>query len=172
MQKQYWSALIVLVSELKKCDEKNLTSASLALAYICIDTLANLSREKDKPQGTRSDFKKWVDTYLKAHEQQLYQYRGKDVYAARCAFLHSYSSEAELYKTDNDIKKFGYSDSGQHAYNPEIDERFVIIGTKSFINDVIIGIEAFLNDCKNNKELKVLVESRLPSVLQNIQISK
>lgn len=172
MQQQYWSVLIGLVSELKKCDEKNLTSASLAMAYICIDTLANLSREKDKSQGTRYDFKKWVDTYLKAHEQQPYQYRAKDVYAARCAFLHSYSSEAELHKTDNDVKKFGYSDGGQHAYNPEINERLVIIGTKSFINDVVIGIETFLNECKNNNELKFLVEARLPSVLQNIPVSE
>lgn len=79
-------SIVDLVSEMKRCDECGITSASVAMAYICIDTLANLARPLDKPRVTRADFRDWVNEYLKGHKEQPYQYRGKDVYAARCAF--------------------------------------------------------------------------------------
>ncbi len=60
----------------------------------------------DKSKVTRSDFKEWVDTYLTCHENQPYKYRGKDVYAARCAFLHTYGSEAELHESDPDTIRY------------------------------------------------------------------
>jgi len=87
-QQSNWQAIAGLVAQLKRCDECEITIAAVAMSYICIDTLANLSRPPDKVKVTRSDFKQWVDTYLKGHEDQRYQYRGKDVYAARCAVLH------------------------------------------------------------------------------------
>ncbi len=59
-----WKAIIGLVSELKRCDECHITTAAVAMAYICIDTLANLSRPANKDKVTRSDFKEWVDTHL------------------------------------------------------------------------------------------------------------
>ena len=35
-------------------------------------------------------------------------------------------------------------DGGKYAYDPAIDERLVIIGTMSVINDVVIAVEAFM----------------------------
>ena len=115
-----WQAITGLVSELKRCDDSNITTASVAMAYICIDALANLARPASKERVTRSDFKQWVDTHLKAHPDQPYQYRGKDVYAARCALLHKYGSAAELHEEDADTIMFGYHDGGEHKYNPDI----------------------------------------------------
>jgi len=51
-----WQSIIELVSELKRCDEYGITTASVAMAYVCIDALANLSRPINKPKVTRSDF--------------------------------------------------------------------------------------------------------------------
>ncbi|MDZ7794935.1 MAG: hypothetical protein U5P10_14955 [Spirochaetia bacterium] len=48
-----WESLIGLVSELKKCDEIGLITASVAMAFICIDTFSNLTRPIDKSRGTR-----------------------------------------------------------------------------------------------------------------------
>jgi len=70
------------------------------------DTLANLARPANKKKVTRSDFKEWVNAHLEGHPDQPYQYRGKDVYAARCALLHKYGSEAELHKEDPDTIMF------------------------------------------------------------------
>jgi len=161
-----WQAIIYLVSELKRCDENGIITASLAMAYICIDALANLARPLNKQRVTRSDFKEWVDTYLKTHPEQPYHYRGKDVYAARCALLHTYGSEVELHEEDPDTIIFGYHNGGKHQYNPDINRGLAIIGTKSFINDVIIAAESFLENCRNDASLRHRVESRLNKFLK------
>lgn len=163
-----WQVIIGLVSELKRCDEHNFTTASVAMAFICIDTIASLGRPKGKPKVTRSDFKQWVDAHLKCNPEQPYKYRGKDVYAARCAFLHTYGSEAELHEQDPDTIKYAYHDGGRHEYNPNIEKGLVIIGTKSFINDVICAVESFLKMCGNDSELRARVEERLPNVLNTV----
>lgn len=151
-----------MVAELKRCDQCGVTTASIAMAYICIDALANLARPIGNEKVTRTDFKKWVEKYLNAHSDQPYQYRGKDIYAARCAFLHAYGAEAELHEKDPDTIKFGYHDGGRHEYNPEVEPRLVLIGARSFVSDVVYAVEAFLQECQKDKALRERVEARLP----------
>ncbi len=165
-QRNNWQSILGLVSELKRCDEYGITTAAVAMAYICIDTFANLMRPIEKKMVTRADFKEWVDSYLKAHPEQPYQYRGKDVYAARCALLHKYGAEAELHDEDPDTIRFVYHNGGKHKYKPDVKPRLVIIGTKSFINDVVIGVESFLQECQNDTGLRERVEPRLVHILQ------
>ncbi len=160
-----WQTIIGLVSELKRCDDCDITTGAIALAFICIDALASLGRPTNKPKVTRADFKEWVDTYLKAHPEQPYQYRGKDVYAARCAFLHTYSSSAELHEEDPDTIKYGYNNGGKHIYAPDVNPSLVLIGTKSFVDDVVCGVEQFLNECKSDSSLRLRVEGRLQELL-------
>lgn len=164
----HWETIIGLVSELKRCDKNGITTAAVAMAFICIDTFANLARPIDKSRVTRSDFIEWVIQFLKEHPDQPYKYRGKDVYAARCAFLHTYGSEAQLHEEDPNLIKFAYHDGGMHAYNREIDPTLVIIGTKSFINDVVCAGRSFMEECNNDTLLRRRVEERLPHVLQSI----
>lgn len=161
-------AISGLVSELKRCDECNITTASVAMAFICIDSLANLGRPADKKKVTRSDFKEWVNTHLKGHSDQPYQYRGKDVYAARCALLHKYGSEAELHEEDTDTIMFAYHDGGKHQYDSSVNKNLALIGTKSFVNDVIDAVASFLKLCKEDSKLRHLVEERLPSLLKTM----
>ncbi len=166
-----WKAIVGLVSEIKRCDEADINTAAVAMSFICIDLLASLGRPVDKDRVTRSDFKQWVDTYLQGHADQPYQYRGKDVYAARCAFLHTYGSTAELHTEDSDTIKYVYHDGGKHAYDPNENSNLVIIGMKSFINDVVHGVNAFISACKDDALLRSRVEVRLPSVLQFMPVS-
>lgn len=160
-----WLSIIGLVSELKACDKAGLVTASLAMSFVCIDTLANLGRSEEKVRVTRKDFQEWVDKYLKGHSDQAYQYRGKDVYAARCAFLHTYGSEAEIHSKDPDIFIYGYHNGGRHAHDRSVDERMVVIGTRSFVNDVICAADSFLKDCKADLGLRKRVENRLGGIL-------
>lgn len=161
-----WKSVLDLVSELKLCDEHGITTASAAMSFVCIDALANLSRPKDKARVTRADFKEWVDKHLKADPEQPYQYRGKDVYAARCALLHSYGSESEVHQEDAETIKFAYHDGGRHQFDKSVEPRLVIIGTKSFVNDVVHAVVSFLNECRSDASLKARVEPRLSQVLQ------
>ncbi len=141
------------------------------MAFICIDTMAFLGLPAGKDKQGRADFIAWVDRYLKGHEDQPYQYRGIDVYGARCALLHAFGSEADYHQQNSDAKKFGYHDGGKHAYDPAIDEHLVIIGTASFLNDVVIAVEAFIQDWKKDPDLRARVASRLSKVLETFPVA-
>lgn len=169
-QQANWGALTALVSELKRCHDGGITTASIAMAYICIDAFANLSRPKNKKEVTRADFIKWVDIYLHADSDQLYQYRGKDVYAARCAFVHTYGSEASLHTKDKSTIMFCYHDGSDHYYQPDENRRLVLIGTKSLIPDVIRAVRDFILKCKQDALLRGLVEPRLENVLGHLPV--
>ena len=160
-----WDGVKALVAEIKKCEHAGATTAAVAMAYVCIDTMAFLSLPAGREIQGRADFIAWVDAFLTGHPDQPYQYRGLDVYGARCAVLHAFGSEADFHDKNKDAKKFGYHDGGKHAYNPDVDERLVIIGTASFLNDVTHAVVAFLDACKADAELQQRVEARLPKVL-------
>ena len=122
---------------------------------------------EEKEQQTRADFIAFVDTYLKAHEDQPYQYRGIDVYAARCAMLHRYGSEAALHRKDPTIKMFGYSGGGgRHFFNPDVSTTLVIIGTASLLNDIAIAVTDYMKACLVDTSLRTRAEQRLPHVLK------
>ena len=159
-----WGAIIGIIAEIKHCEAAGATIAAVTMAYVCIDTMAYLSMPAGQTSQTRSDFIAWVNTYLKGHPDQPYEYDGLDVYAARCSLLHAFSAEADLHRRDQNIRKFGYHDGGQHAFNPEVSPNLVIIGTASFLNDVVIAVESFIKACQQDNELRQLVESRLPAV--------
>lgn len=116
---------------------------------------------------TRADFINWVNTSLHAHENQPYQYAGIDVYAARCAMLHTFGAEAAAHRQDPDIGKFIYSDGGAHVYDPAVSPNVVIIGTASFLNDVVIAVGDFMGACQKDAALRQRVAARLPSIYQS-----
>ncbi len=163
-----WDRITGLVAEIKKCEEAGATISAVSMAYICIDTMAFLSLPVGRDCQGRADFISWVDTYLKGDEEQPYQYRGLDVYGARCAVLHTFGSAANFHQQNPDAKRYGYHDGGKHAYNPTVDEHLVIIGTASFLNDVVIAMQTFLAECHKNVDLRQLVEARLPRVLATL----
>ena len=156
--------IVNLVREIKKCEEAEATMAAVIMCFVCIDTMAFLAMPAERNRNTRADFVHWVNRYLKADSSQSYQYRGQDVYAARCAVLHSFSAEGDAHRKDRSIIKFGYTDGGQHAFNPDIDDSLAIIGTASFINDVVFAVEEFLRDAQQDTELRVRIGSRLDKV--------
>lgn len=160
-----WGGVKALLAEIKKCEEAGATTAAVAMAYISIDTMAFLALPAGKEVQGKSDFITWVDKYLTGHHDQPYQYRGLDVYGARCALLHAFGSEADFHDKNPDAKKYGYHDGGKHAYDPNINDHLVLIGTASLINDVLIAIEKFIETCKADSDLRQRVEGRLTKVL-------
>ncbi len=90
---------------------------------------------------------------------------GLDVYGARCALLHAFSAHANFHEQNPDAKKFGYHDGGRHAYDPAVNEHLVIVGTASFLNDVVHAVTTFMQACRDDAELRQRVEARLPRVL-------
>ena len=91
---------------------------------------------------------------MESHEDQPYRYRGVDVYGARCALLHAFGTEVDYHQQNPEAKRFGYHDGGRHAYDPAIDERLVVIGTASLLNDVVIAIGRFIQTCQADPDLR------------------
>ncbi len=160
-----WDGVEALIAEIRRCEQAGATVSAVAMAYVCIDTMAFLSLPVGRESQGRDDFISWVNTYMEGDEEQPYQYRGLDVYGARCALLHAFSAHANFHEQNPDAKKFGYHDGGRHAYDPAVNEHLVIIGTASFLNDVVIALTTFMQACRDDAELRQRVEARLPRVL-------
>lgn len=165
-----WGAIKGLIDEIKTCEKAGATTSAVAMAFVCLDTMAYLSLPAGREARGKADFIAWVDAHLKGHDDQPYQYRGLDVYGARCAMLHAFGSKADFHEKNEDAKTFGYHDGGEHAYDPAVDERLVIIGTVSFLNDVVHAVGAFLEGCKADADLRARVEGRLPEVLATFPV--
>ena len=166
-----WNAIKDLVDEIKTCEKAGATTSAVAMAFVCIDTMSYLSLPSDRETQGKLDFINWVNAYLKGHEDQPYQYRGLDVYGARCAMLHGYGSDSDFHEKNGSAKKFGYHDGGKHAYDPAVNEHLVMIGTGSFLNDVVHAVSVFLESCKGDADLRARVEARLPRVLATFQVN-
>lgn len=157
-----YTPLIQLVHEISTAQDAGATVAALAMVYIGIDTMALLASPLGQKNQTRFDFIAWVNQYLKSDPASEYQYEGADVYAARCAVLHSYGSVAAMHEGSNPPRKFGYVDSGPHKKDGLA--RFVLISVASLIHDFGKAMEAFVSDLRTDPDLKHRVDSRIGSL--------
>lgn len=157
-----------LIQEIKKCEEAGAITAALAMSFICIDAAVYLSLPEDREKQVKSDFIDWVDNYLKADPQQTYTYRGIDVYGARCAVLHSFSSESDFHLVNPEAKIYGYHNGGRHAESRDIHDRLVLVGIPSFVDDVVRAVSQFLTDSLSNPDMKSRIEVRNQKMLAHL----
>jgi len=69
-----------------------------------------------------------------------------------------------------EAKIFGYHDGGKHAVDPSVSARIIIIGTTSFLNDVVIAVESFIKAMLTDLDLRSRVNQRLPRVLTTFPV--
>lgn len=165
-----YQPIINFVESIKKMDAQGFSVEAAVFVFIGIDTLCRLSLPLGETKQTRTHFKEWVQKYFKGHSRQPYQYNPEDMYAARCSLLHNYGSEADIHTGTPTLKKFGYHDGGTHFIKPDIDPNFVIIGTKSFVNDFTIAVSDFIVEAKTNPNLKARIDSRIGQVFAHFPI--
>ncbi len=79
---------------IQHCVRQRLHLPALILIYSGIDSMAWLDRPEDKSTATRHDFMRWVDEFL-LPDSSLHC-SSWDLYAARCAILHSMTPESSL----------------------------------------------------------------------------
>ncbi|MFT3931057.1 MAG: hypothetical protein QM709_12265 [Spongiibacteraceae bacterium] len=158
-----------LVNEISTAYDVGATVAALSMVYIGIDTFAWLSLPLERDRQTRNDFYEWVDTYLKTEDEQPYQYVGKDLYAARCAVLHTFATLADLHKKVPAPKKFGYVDNGPHQHD---GGDLVLISVAVLIRDFGSATQRFLQAIQADASLKKRVESRLDQLLNATPIQR
>jgi hypothetical protein len=159
-----------LLNEIARCQNADATVAAVAMVYVFIDTMAFLAMPAGQTAQTRKDFISWVDTYLKAESSQRYQYRGLDVYAARCSLLHAFSAEADAHRKDPSVSVFGYLDNGPHAFDPAESPRLAMISVAVLIRDLCKATERFVGDWLSDHTLRARVASRLPALYNTFSL--
>lgn len=162
-----YKPLLDMLKEAHMAHDAGATVSALAMIYIGIDTMAWLSLPIGKKKQGRSDFCKWVDSYLQTDGGQPYQYDGRDVYAARCAVLHMFSSLSELHKENPPPKQFGYLDNGPHCTD---GGNLVLISVAILLRDFSHAIARFMGAMQKDTELKARVDSRITELLSTTPI--
>lgn len=155
--------LVDIIKSIELCLNAKLQLSSLILLYSGIDIVAWLNRPASKEQASRKDFIRWVDDYLLPNPN--IKCRAIDLYAARCAIVHSYSFSSRLSK-DGEAKEIYYSwgKANLKSLQNDIDRRLKKSAVAIHINDFLEafkkGIEKFKLSVKNDKEKEKIVCGR------------
>jgi hypothetical protein len=151
-------------NDIHVCLKNNAPTGAIILTYCAIDAMAYLSMPAGKQKVGRSDFKNWVEKYMKTDPEQSYQYDKEDLYGARCGIVHTYAAESDVSKS-NKCRIIVYKPNClEHFYEPEKNSDLVVLGINLFIRDFYDAIDRFLSDILNDESLRKLVEERLPNL--------
>lgn len=163
-----YKPILDMLDQVRKAQDGGATIAALAMVYVGIDTMAWLSLPVGTEKQGRTDFYRWVDSYLKADATGAYQYAGKDVYAARCAVLHQFSTVADLHRQKAPPKKFGYLDNGPHRTD---GGDLVLISVATLIRDYFRAVAAFTSAAQTDAALKARIDSRMDELLNTTALA-
>ena len=157
------TGIMNLIDEIRKCEEADATLATIALCYMCIDAMAYAAMPADKAKNDGKDFRDWVDQYLKADPKQPYQYAGRDIWGARCSYLHTFSPSSDFHEKHPDAIKLLYHVGNSHGFDPENAAGYALIDVPTFVDDITNAIQVFLTEANANPENGPLVTQRLNS---------
>lgn len=134
--------------------------AAAILTYCGIDAMAFLTMPKGQANTTRTDFIKWVDDYLVFHDGL--KLAGLELYAARCALVHTYSTEAELHRNGKVLRQIAYTDE----MLPEIAEsdeepNLVLVSIRGLVDAFHDGVAETIKTWMADREKRELAEVRL-----------
>jgi len=153
-----------LVSTMEVCCKEKLVLPSLILLYSGMDIMAWLSRDKSHVDSTRHDFTHWINTYLLPGHG--FTCKAKDLYAARCSILHSYTSESQLSR-QGEAKKVFYSWGTAHPESLQqiIDvssekDKVIVLHVDLLMDAFKEGVQRFNKALSKDRSLSLLVYSR------------
>lgn len=150
----------------------NAISPAVLSIYVAIDTMAYLSLPLGKDTQGKTEFINWVERYLKTDLTQSYQYTGKDIYGARCAKLHAFSSNSK-YAKDNHCMLYSYSTYKDHTINyPGTKKEYVLISVPLLLSDLEKAINNFCLDIQKDSSLKACVDSRKNGILRILNVKQ
>lgn len=161
-----------IIKDVNDAWDRKSCRATLILLYTGIDAMAHLTMPAGKDKVTRADFVAWVEKYLQfrgADKNPTLTLPGIELYAARCALLHTYSSEADLHKEGKVKRQIGYGDE----FLPEVAEKaeikhLVMVSIRGLVDAFARGIAATLQDIKSNEPRSKLFSERLDKMVHEL----
>jgi len=152
-----------IIKSIELCLNAKLQISSLILLYSGIDIIAWLNRPVSKEFANKEDFIRWVDDYLLPNSN--IKYEAINLYAARCAIIHSYSFSSRL-SEEGKAKEIYYAWGNANAklLQNDIDGRSKKSAIAIHINDFLEafkeGVEKFKLSIKSDKEKEKIVCGR------------
>ena len=143
----------------------------LLLTLAGIDAMAFLGMQGTKEKSSRSDFIRWVETYIQFPcEEQL---SGLELYAARCAALHSYSTESALSITEQ-CREIGWMGEAvpEIVYNPRVSESLVMVSVPALVAAFFEGIDRFLIHLYADSDRAAIADERFGRILHMLPIEQ
>jgi len=146
--------------------------AVLILAFSAIDAMAHLTMSETKDKVTRSDFIAWAEKYLRfrdAKGERTLVLPGLELYAARCALVHTYSSEADLHKKGEVKRQVGYGGEflPEVAADPNV-KNLVMVSIRGLVDALSEGVVATLKDITHDEPRRKLFAARLEKMIQEL----
>ncbi len=145
---------------------------ALVVLYSAIDTLAWVSLESG--DVTRSAFYEWVDTYIVP--EKLIGCTAQDLYAARCAIVHSGTTESKLSR-DGKARELWYVTSSSSA--EQLQKYAQSVGSNAYVIPFTLLVAAFTEGATNfsealarNSDLNTRCVERMKHWLRFMTVSK
>jgi len=154
--------------DIKKSIKNGVLGGTVILTLSAIDAMAYLAMPLGQKEVHRNNYIDWVNKYMRTDPKQPYQYRGIDLYGARCGIVHRYGVKSRL-SEQGKCKIFAYNNGSKHYYNATIDKDLVILSIPRLVNDFFKAVSEFLHEAKSNAELKKRIDSR---ILNLFRVSK
>ena len=150
--KQFYKNYYQYIRGIETCIAGNLISPALTLIYSGIDTVAWLAYG-DIPVKER--YIKWVENYM--YTEKPLNPRPIDLYAARCAILHTLTPESSLSKSgDAEQIKYAWGKASVEKLENRGAELNISMGLCLHINDLFesfrFGIANFLEQSSLDSE--------------------
>lgn len=151
---------------------KNHIGQALVVAYSAVDTFGLLDAPSSQASSTGASFKAWTRTYLLP--QPGINFTDVDFWAARCAVLHTSTSESDLSRAGQARELAYYNGDSSHPAAIDFVQRTAGIENGRYlavnIADLFIGIlkamSKFAPDLHVKCETDPQVAARLRKVLQ------
>jgi hypothetical protein len=134
--------------------------AAVILIYAGMDAMTFLDLPAGQERVAGSDFIKWATRCIRFPCKE--QVSGADLYGARCAMLHIYSSKSKM-STEQKCRMTAYMEQSipEVRYDANIDPTLVLVSVPALKDAFFKGIDAFLVDAFADKAKRPILVERL-----------
>jgi len=164
--KPLFQNLYQLIKSIELTLEKGYITPSLILIYSGIDIVTSLNAEAGK-DVTRKSFIAWSNKYLIPQLNQ--SLKGEDLYAARCAVLHTLTSESDMSRKGNAVQIFytfgNQKKEGLQDVIEMVGMDHKVIKIEEFFQGFRNGLANFISEVEHDEGLQRRIFARAQRVL-------
>jgi hypothetical protein len=165
-----------LVKDIHEAWHRKSLRATVILVYCGMDALAYLTLPAERPKATRADFVAWSDKYIRfrdANGESVLMVPGLEAYAARCALVHTYGTEASLHTVGTVKRQLGYVDETL----PEVQEHaevanLAVSSIRGLVDAFSRGVVATLQVLKEDPNQRAVFAVRLEKMVREVPFGK